>query len=349
MQAFSSLITLLSGSSLRIVIIPHHTPDADALGSALGMTLYLQKLGHVITIISPSEYPAFLSWMPGSKDVLQFDPSCARCAKAMDEADLLFFVDMSSINRVGTEMQAAIKKNKAKRALIDHHADAEEGLATYKIWSPYAAATAILVFDLMCVAKHEHLIDKDIAACLYAGILTDTGSFQFSSANARVHYAVGRLMDLGKIDADKISTLLYQNNSVRRVRLLGFALSTCLVVYPEWRTAYFVLKEKDMQHFALQVGDTEGLVNYALSIEGIRLAALIKEVGDEVRVSFRSKGTFPVNKLAKQHFGGGGHCNAAGGSCQAPLDSIVKRFKALLPDYKEALDDAVSSDLENFS
>ena len=343
MKNVLSLIELLGERPLRIVIIPHYMPDADALGSALALTLYLRKKGHKTQVISPSEYPSFLAWMEDVSNVLLYKPSCLRCQKALKEAELLFFVDFSAKNRVGKDLQLAISESKARRALIDHHPGIEEDMAEFSFWSSRAAAAAQLVFDFICLDGGEKLIDKHIAACLYAGIVTDTGSFRFASSISRVHYIVARLIEIGEIDVRKLSDLLYGNYSLGRMRFLGFALSRCLIVYPKLHTAFFVLKEEDTKRFHPQNGDTEGLVNYALSIEGVRIGALIKEIGNEVRISLRSKGNFAVNELAKKHFNGGGHRNAAGGTCQEKLQSVVNRFKALLPEYKKALIEEVTS------
>ena len=337
MKNVLSLLAFLSERSLRVVLIPHYRPDADALGSALALSMYLRKKGHETQVISPSEYPLFLAWMEDAEDVLRYEASCLRCKKKIKEADLLFFVDFSASNRMGEAMQAAIAESSARRALIDHHPGIEKNMAEFSFWSPQAAAAAQLVFDFICLDGGESLISKEIATCLYAGIVTDTGSFRFASSTSRVHYSAARLIELGGIDVRKVSDLLYGNYSLRRVRFLGFALSHCLVVYPKLYTAFFVLKAKDMQRFHPENGDTEGLVNYALSIEDIHLGALIKEVGGEVRLSLRSKGSFAVNELAKQYFNGGGHRNAAGGICQEKLQSVVDRFKAILPQYKRAL------------
>ncbi len=338
MKGIPSLLTRLQKQSLRAVIIPHYAPDADALGSALALSLYLKKRGHDTQVISPSDFPSFLSWMPETDKILRYEADCPRCAKALDEATDIFFVDFSAVKRMGITLQAVIAKSHAIKTVIDHHPGADKNIADHEIWCPFAAATAQLVFDLIHIANDEHLIDKNIAACLYAGILTDTGAFRFSATTSRVHYIVARLIQLGNLEVHTISDLLYNNSSIQRVQFLGFALSHCLFVKPDLRTAFFVLKSEDMQRFQPKSGDTEGLVNYALSIEGIHLGALIKEVKNEVRVSFRSTGNFAVNNLAKEYFNGGGHRNAAGGVCREPLNKVVERFEQLLPNYTKELD-----------
>lgn len=337
MENCLSLRKLLKIKRLQIVIIPHHSPDADALGSALGLSSYLRKIGHHTEVISPNEYPSFLAWMPGAKDIIEYEKDRSQAKKALHKAELLFFVDFSAMKRMGAAMQAEISASTAPRALIDHHPEPEEDMAQYRFWSSEAAATAELVFELICAAQDEALIDTNIAECLYAGILTDTGSFRFSTVTARIHHIVAHLIEQGNLSVEKISDRLYGNYSLERMQFLGFALSHCLTVYPELHTAFFVLKAKDMQRFHPKTGDTEGLVNYALSIKGIQLGVLIKELNNEVRLSFRSKGNFSVNDMAKAHFNGGGHRNAAGGTCQEALHKVVRRFEALLPTYRVAL------------
>ena len=343
MQEISDLFKYLRSRSLRIVLIPHANPDGDALGSALGLSFYLQKRGHSTQVISPNEYPAFLAWMSGMDQVLTYSKSFKECKKALKEADLLFFIDFSSIKRIGKEMGDAVAEVSAPRALIDHHPGQEVGIAQYRFWSSRAAASAQLVFDFICKDQGEALIDRAIAEALYVGILTDTGSFRFSSTTPRVHHIVARLIQIGNLDVRQVSERLYGSHSLRRMRFLGFALSECLFVHPDLYTAFFVLRAKDMRRFQPQTGDTEGLVNYALSIEGIRLAALIKELPSEVRLSFRSKGDFPANQIAEKHFSGGGHLNAAGGISKASLDEVVDQFKALLPTYKEVLSSSLKA------
>ena len=345
MKELLSLLKLLREKSHRIVLIPHHNPDGDALGSALGLSLYLQKRGHQTQVISPSEYPSFLGWMPVMNQVLTYKKSCSECRDAIQGSDLIFFVDFSSPKRMGIDMQEAVASASALRAMIDHHPHPSEEMASYRVWSSRAAATAQLVFDFICLDHGEALIDRSIAECLYVGILTDTGSFRFSSTTSRVHHIVARLIQIGKLKVREISDHLYGSHSLGRMRFLGFALSHCLFVYPKLHTAFFVLKSKDMQRFHPQTGDTEGLVNYALSMEGIQLAALIKELPAEVRLSFRSKSSFPVNKIAEEHFNGGGHLNAAGGVSRESLEEVVHRFKELLPTYRKALSATLHSSL----
>ena len=337
MQGISDLLKLLGDRSLRIVLITHYSPDGDALGSALGLSFYLEKRGHHTQVISPNEYPNFLGWLSGIEKVLIYSKSTRASQRALEEADLLFFIDFSSMKRMGREMHQAVAKSTTPRAMIDHHPGQEAGIAEYRFWSSRAAASAQLVFDFICKDQGEALIDRTIAEGLYVGILTDTGSFRFSSTTPRVHHISARLIEMGNLDVRQISERLYGSHSVDRMRFLGFALSECLFVYPEWYTAFFVLRAKDMHRFQPQPGDTEGLVNYALSIEGVQLAALIKELSSEVRLSFRSKGHFPANQLAEQHFNGGGHLNAAGGVSEASVDEVTDQFKSLLPNYKEAL------------
>ena len=337
MKNYLSLLSFLAKGPLKICIFPHANPDADALGASLALSMYLSKKGHSCQVISPTAYPSFLSWMQGTKQVRVVVQQEEICKKAIYEAELIFCVDFSSASRMGKQVASWALDAPAPRAVIDHHPRTDDSLGTYWVWYPEAAAAAELVFDFICTDNGESLIDKAIAECLYAGIATDTGSFRFSSVSQRLHHLAARLIGYGDLNISRINSLLYNNQSMRRLRFLGFALSKCLFVYPELYTAFFVLNEADMEGFDYQEGDSEGLVNYALSIQDIWLAALIKEQKGEVRLSLRSKGVFQVNKLAQEHFNGGGHRNAAGGTSNHSVEETVEQFKKLLPAYTNAL------------
>lgn len=324
----------------RIIITTHIKPDADALGSSLGLANYLLAKGHTVHVITPTDYPAFLAWMKGNDDVINFEAGNERtCFDLVSRADIIFCLDFCSLKRI-EKLGEMVEASRAVKVLIDHHLDPDR-FADFSFWTTRAAATAELVFELIAALGDKDIIDKDIAECLYAGIMTDTGSFRHSSTSARVHRVVAELIEKGA-DVTKVSKLIYDNNSLDRLKFLGFAFSERLEVLPDLRTAFFAISRNDLRRYNSQNGDTEGLVNYALSIRGIVMAATIIEREDKVKLSFRSMGDFSVNDFARKHFDGGGHKNAAGGSSTESLSATVEKFKLLLNQYEEELNKNVS-------
>lgn len=331
LKAFKELIS----EPRKVVITTHHKPDADALGSSLGLAAFLEMKGHTVTVITPTDYPDFLSWMKGNSEVVVFsEGNQDKSYQLVEEADIVFCLDFSSLHRIDA-LGEAVGKSSAIKVLIDHHL-APDDFAHYTSWSTKAAATAELIYELICDLGERELITKDIAEALYAGIMTDTGSFKHPNTTENVFRVCSELVQLGA-DTAKVSKLIYDNNSIDRIKFIGFALNERLKVIPELHTAYFAISQADLRQFNSRTGDTEGLVNYALSIQGIKFAALITEREDAVKMSFRSIGDFPVNEFAGKHFNGGGHKNAAGGKMDASLAETMEKFEALLQEYKEEL------------
>lgn len=331
MQAFKALLS----APKKIVITTHTKPDADALGSSLGLAGYLKKKGHEVKVISPTDYPDFLKWMKGNSEVLIFNEHPEeKSVKFIESADIIFCLDFSSLNRIN-ELGELVRQSKSIKVLIDHHLEPED-FADYSFWSIKAAATAELVYELIDDLGDSDLIDKDIAECLYAGIMTDTGSFKHANTTVNVHKITASLIEKGA-DNSKVAKLVYDTNSVERLKFIGFALSERLVILNKYKTAYFAISAEDLNRFKSKTGDTEGLVNYALSIKGIVMSAVIIENEDLVKLSFRSIGEFPVNEIAKDFFEGGGHRNAAGGKSHLSLEDTVKKLISILPQYKEKL------------
>ena len=331
LQAFKELLD----SPKNIVIVTHHKPDADALGSSLGLAGYLNKKRHHVQVITPTDYPKFLFWMAGNDKVMVYNEGRQKEAQQLvKDADLIFCLDFSSLHRIN-ELGDHVRASKAIKVLIDHHLDPED-FAQFKSWSTQAAATAELVYQLIVDLGDKDLIDAEIAEALYAGIMTDTGSFRHSNTTQNVHQVTANLIALGA-DTHKVSKLIYDSNSMDRVKFTGFAISERLVVLEEYNTAYMAISEQDLQRFNSKTGDTEGLVNYALSIKGIVLAALIIDRGEVIKISFRSVGSFPANQLAQENFEGGGHLNAAGGKSHLTLQETVEKFVKLLPTYQKQL------------
>lgn len=329
-QAFKELIS----SPKKIVITTHLKPDADALGSSLGLAGYLKKKNHQVEVITPTDYPGFLSWMAGNEEVIVFEGNEARSAALVNEADIIFCLDFSCLSRIN-DLGDMIRHAPGTKVLIDHHLDPER-FADFEMWDIKAAATTELIFELIDMLGDKEVIDEDIADCLYAGILTDTGSFKHPNTTKKVHEITAQLIGLGA-DTSKVAKLVYDNNSLDKLKFIGFALSERLVVLEEFRTAYFAITSKDLSKFSSKTGDTEGLVNYALSLENIVMAAVIIDRKEAIKISFRSIGDFPVNEFARNHFEGGGHKNASGGKSILPLKETVEKFINLLPKYKEQL------------
>ncbi|MEO5980179.1 MAG: bifunctional oligoribonuclease/PAP phosphatase NrnA [Chryseolinea sp.] len=318
-----------------MVILTHFNPDADALGSSLGLSRYLTKKGHSVVVITPSDYPDFISWMPDSGEVVVFKKDRPeKCARLISEADTVFCLDFSSLNRIN-ELGEMVQKSKSIKVLIDHHLEPQK-FADFEQWDPTAASTAELVYQLIISLGDKPFIDSGMADFLYAGIMTDTGSFRHSNTNYKVFQIASELVEIGA-DPYKVSKLIYDTNTIERLRLMGYVLSEKLQVVPEYRTAYIVLSAEELKRFSSQTGDTEGLVNFGLSIKNIKLSVLISDRRENIKLSMRSLGSFSVNEMARAHFEGGGHRNAAGGQTTLTLDQTVTKFLELLPQYGDQL------------
>jgi phosphoesterase RecJ-like protein len=331
LEAFRELM----GSPRNVVITTHPKPDADALGSSLGLAGYLNKKNHRVHVITPTDYPKFLHWMPGNDEVIVFNlGNESRSAQLISEADVIFCLDFSALSRI-ENLGGLIKSAKATKVLIDHHLEPER-FADFEFWDTGAAATCQLIFELIYALGDVSFIDPSIGECIYAGIMTDTASFRHPNTTRKVHIISAELIGLG-VETNKVQRLVYDNQTEERLRFLGYSLSEKLVVMREYRTAYFAISSGELQRFNSQTGDTEGLVNYGLSIEGIVMAVLMTEREGSVRLSLRSVGDFSVNDLARKHFEGGGHKNAAGGTSYLSLDETVQKFLHILPQYKDQL------------
>lgn len=329
-------LRVLLDTPRKVVILMHHKPDADALGSSLGLAAYLKKGKHAVAVISPSDYPSFLDWMPGNSDVIVHQSNKAEvAARAIAEAELIFCLDFSSLSRIN-DLGEMVRLSAARTVLIDHHLEPER-FADFEEWDATAASTAELVFRLIVELGDESMVDCCIAECLYAGVMTDTGGFRHNNTTHKVFVTAAKLVEKGA-NPYKISKLIYDNNTLGRLRLMGFVLANKLQVVSEYKTAYIALSRDELKQYNSQTGDTEGLVNYGLSVKDVILSVLIYERKDgSVKLSFRSIGDFSVNDLAKKHFEGGGHRNASGGQSALPLEETLKKFLAILPSYRDLL------------
>ena len=319
----------------NVVIVGHRNPDGDAMGASLGLCHYLKMKGHSPTVVVPNEYPDFLHWLPGSKATYRFDWQNSQSQRAIKASDIIFLLDFNALHRVGNDMQNTLEKYQNDFMLIDHHQQPDD--FSYMYSDVEMSSTCQMVYHFIEKMGDLDLIDSKISTCLYTGIMTDTGSFRFRSTTSLTHRVIADLIDKGAVN-DRIHSNIYDSNSYGRMQLLGQALSN-LKVLPVFKTAYITLTQEEKTINDFKKGDTEGIVNYALSIQGVVMAAIFIEDKEQgiIKISFRSKGTFSVNQFARKHFNGGGHDNAAGGKSNLSMDDTINKFNALLPDYKESL------------
>lgn len=324
----------LLAKPLRVVIVTHWSPDGDAMGSSLGLYNYLKTKKHKLNVIVPNDYPAFLNWLPGNNTVINASVSGEKAIEKIKNADIIFCLDFNNLSRFG-DLGVEISKSKAIKVLIDHHRQPET-FADYKLHDINTSSTCELIYDFIKLMGDEKKINKAIASCLYTGIMTDTGSFRFPSTSSKTIRIVASLMDAGANNSE-IYNRIFDDNTEGKLRLTGYSLYEKMQVIGEYNTVCFVLSDDELKRFGFKKGDTEGLVNYGLSINGIRLSVFIVERDNAVKLSFRSKGKFDVNTFARKHFNGGGHKNAAGGSSKLSLEETHKYFLTILPEYKSEL------------
>lgn len=329
-------ISQLLSSPKKVAITTHHKPDADALGSSLALCLYLQKRGHSVQIVTPSDYPFFLNWMPGQPEVLAYDSKKpAKHLKAFfDNADLIFCLDFNALPRIH-DLGNWVKESPAIKVMVDHHLQPEP-FARFQIWDSRAASTTELIFDFITLLGDHAKIDVPIAECIYAGLMTDTGSFRHPSTNRTVHLIVADLLRIG-VNPSKIHKLVYDNSNLNRLRFLGFVLKDKLTLLPDSHTAYIAISKEEIKEYQVDTGDTEGVVNYALAIKGIVLGVVIIDRTEMVKLSFRSVGDFDVNTFARTYFQGGGHKNASGGKSDTNLENTVADLLKAVGENKNEL------------
>jgi phosphoesterase RecJ-like protein len=319
----------------KIVITTHHKPDGDAMGSSLGLYNYLIQLGHHAKVITPTDYPQFLEWLPGNGEVIIYTEQSDLSADLVANAEIIFCLDFNALSRIN-ELGELVAISGAKKVMIDHHLEPED-FDDYRHWNINACAAAQLVYEFIAdLLGHKQYINQDVATCLYTGIMTDSASFRLPNTTSDVHRIAAELIDAGAVNW-RIHELVYSNSSESRLRFLGHCLSKKLVILPEYNTAYIYVSKSELEAYNVITGDTEGIVNYALSVTGIRLAAFMVERNEKVKLSLRSKGTFPANEICKKYFNGGGHRNAAGGFSSDSLEQVIEQFKLILPEYKNQL------------
>lgn len=313
-----------------ISIIPHRNVDGDAMGSTLGLYHILKQLNHQVTVIVPNEIPEYLKWLPGTENTLVFEGSNSENAIALlENSDLIFTLDFNALHRTGEQMERILQTLQATFIMIDHH-EKPDTYAEFTFSSTTYGSTCQMVYDFIQDLGLSNYITKNVANCLYTGIATDSGGFRFPRTTGDTHRIVADLIDKGA-ENTQIYINLYDNSTYNRLQLLGRALQN-LRVLPQYNTSYIALSQDDLDEFNYEKGDTEGIVNYGLTIKDVDFTAFFSENKDEkiIKISFRSQGDFDVNQFARKHFNGGGHVNAAGGKSFDTLEDTINKFIAIL-------------------
>jgi len=329
-KSFQKIIS----SKEPVVVISHVNPDGDAIGSGIALALYLKKLDIPVQVIIPNEVPEFLKWLPGYELVKSGTQDFEACVKLMDDAATVIMVDFNEPGRI-SRLEEALERASAFKILIDHHEDPDD-FVDLMISEPWRGSAGEMIFKLMEELGYDHLLDKDIATNLYVAIMTDTGNFRYASSYSEIFTVAGKLVEAG-INKDQIFTNVYDSYSADRMKLMGYCMSEKLVLIQDCNAAYISLTLEEMDRFNHQVGDTEGFVNIPFSIKGIKLTALFIEKKNHIKISLRSKGDFSVDEMARKHFSGGGHINAAGGESRESLEQTIENFVGVIKENKDAL------------
>ncbi|MDR1878261.1 MAG: DHH family phosphoesterase [Bacteroidales bacterium] len=320
----------------KIAIIAHYNPDGDAIGASLALMMFLQQNNHEVCVLTPNSYPDFLKWMPQSQTILQATENQSLCMDKIATAEIVFCLDFNTFNRTGI-LQKASEEAKCIKILIDHHIDPDATFDIVYSATEETSSTCELIYNFITnMMNGSRYMNAEIAACLYVGIITDTGSLSYSCNNKSTYYVLGNLLQYG-IDGEDIHRKIYDTYSENRIRLLGHCLVKRLVVLEDYASSFIYLTKEDLTQYDYKQGDIEGIVNYGLSMKHVRFTALFSERDDRVRISFRSKGDFNVNDFARNHFQGGGHKNASGGNSYTSMDATIETFKQLLKQYQTAL------------
>lgn len=324
-QQFKTLIE----NAENIAVIPHRNPDGDAIGSTLALWHILREMGKNARVISPNEFPSFLHWLPGSEEIIAFESYPDDVKRILDRCDLVFTLDFNALHRAGDQMQLYLEQLQAKFIMIDHH-QMPDDYAAVTFSDVNYGSTCELLYDILVTSGFNQHLNADSATCIYTGIVTDSGSFKFTKTTGHTHRVAADLIDYG-VDNPQIHIKLFNNNSYNQLQLLGRALNQ-LKITGNNRVAYTFLSQNDLNEFHYQKGDTEGIVNYGLSIEGIELAVIFIEQKQEgiIKISFRSQGDIDVNQFARTHFNGGGHINAAGGKSFHSLQQTIEDFETII-------------------
>lgn len=322
----------------NIVIVGHKNPDGDAIGSCLGLANFLKQLEHQVTVVMPNDFPEFLKWIPETQTIINYEQHRDNVKNCLSEANLVFTLDLNALNRTG-DLATELMTTKADFILIDHHQEPDDfALVTYS--DVDMSSTSEMIYNFIEFMGGLDLLNKEIATQLYVGIMTDTGSFRFPATTAATHRVIAHLIEAGAPNSI-IHQNVYDTNNPDRLKLLGVALNN-MVMLPEYKTAYITISQEELNNNNFKKGDTEGFVNYALSMKGVIFAIIFIENKKEkiIKISLRSKGSFSVNNFSKKYFNGGGHTNAAGGKSLRNLYKTVEEFISILPLYKKELNEA---------
>jgi phosphoesterase RecJ-like protein len=320
----------------KIVIISHYNPDGDAVGSSLALFHFFRHQGLNARVIMPNPFPDFLNWMPGSNHVLIGYKHLNTAKRMIEEADVLFVVDMNAAHRSGRDLEESIIKSPAFKVLIDHHPNPDLA-CHYQYSTTKTTSTCELIYNFMAKRlKQKSDITLEAARCIYTGMITDTGSLSYACNRPDTYRILANITQLG-VDGEEIHRLVYDNYSESRMKLLGLSLCERMDVLPKYATSIIHLSLKDLADYGYKVGDTEGFVNYGLSIKTVVFTAFFIQRNDRIRISFRSKGQFDVGQFAAKHFGGGGHRNASAANFYGSLDDAIAEFKRFLPQYQDEI------------
>jgi len=336
-EQIKNAINLVTGAN-HIVVTAHKSPDGDAVGSLLGLSGLLKNLGKNVTPILPDSVPEFLQWMQGFDDILIFEEKPAEASNIIREADLIFSLDYNSLSRVGVEMEKALRSSHAPFILIDHHQQ-PEAFAAVTYSDTASCSTAQLIYEMAEQCDWLSHLDNATAECIYCGIMTDSGSFRFPAVTPKTHIIAANLIESG-MDHAKVHRMVYDTNLPERLKLVGYALNDKLEHLEDASTAIISLSLEELKRFNHRQGDTEGLVNQALSIKGVNLAAFFREGSNEIKISFRSKGKFDVNKFSRENWNGGGHMNAAGGMSNLSLHDALIKFRNQVAELKNEINNS---------
>lgn len=315
----------------RIVILAHRNPDGDAIGSSLALRLFLLKMGHQVTVIYPTDYPPMFTFLEGIESTLVHAAQREESEHAISSAEMIFFLDFNGLDRID-QMGPLVQESDAPKVMIDHHLDPEP-IADWDLSVPKASSTCELIYVFIEMLGKLDSIDVPLAECLFTGILTDTGSFRFST-NEQVYQIAARLKAIG-VDDYTLQNRLFNSLTEKQLRLIGHCIANRMILINEYRTGIFYLTREDFKRFHIQRGDTEGIVNYILMMRKMRVAIFVTDQNGNIKLSFRSKGNISVQDLAREYFGGGGHKNASGGSSKKTLEETLEQLKNILPAYLE--------------
>ncbi len=321
----------------KFVIVPHVNPDGDAIGASLAVRKVLLNMGKSVRVIIPNDFPDFLQWMEGSEQVIDYTKKSRQARLIFNEAEVLICLDFNEFER-SEGLKKLLKAYAGPSILIDHHPN-PTAQCSIMLSYPEVSSTCELVFRVLELAGLGNYIDKSAAEAIFAGMMTDTGNFSYNASDPETYRIIAKLLERG-IDKDVIHSNIYHTFSLDRWRLIGHALKEKMVILPEFRTGYICLSNEELERFNFQSGDTEGLVNYPLMVKDIVFCVLMQEKKDRIKMSFRSKGSFPANEISSIYFKGGGHLNAAGGESFDTLENTVAKLMMLFEKYKQQLIDS---------